>query len=271
MLYSDRSLSQKLEHTEGRTSTDFAQTRVRLDPTSTSAWRTIGGAHLIYDGIESPLTQTFGLGLFTPTTAGQLDEIEEFFQSRNAPVFHEVSPMTDPSLMTLLGERGYRPIELTNVLFRMLGKSVDRTPNSGSEVKTRVIEPSEAELWATTSADAWTTEDAALADFMLEFGRVSAQCSGAYPFIGELGDRPIATGMLFVFDEIAFLAGASTIPEGRNRGAQNALLSARLTLAAEKGCEMAMMGAAPGSQSQKNAQRNGFQIAYTRTKWQLIS
>jgi hypothetical protein len=30
-----------------------------------------------------------------------------------------------------------------------------------------------------------------------------------------------------------------------------------------------MMGALPGSQSQKNAEKNGFRIAYTRTKWQL--
>jgi hypothetical protein len=29
-----------------------------------------------------------------------------------------------------------------------------------------------------------------------------------------------------------------------------------------------MMGALPGSNSQRNAERNGFQIAYTRTKWQ---
>jgi hypothetical protein len=30
-----------------------------------------------------------------------------------------------------------------------------------------------------------------------------------------------------------------------------------------------MMGAAPGSVSQRNAEKNGFRIAYTRTKWQL--
>jgi hypothetical protein len=30
-----------------------------------------------------------------------------------------------------------------------------------------------------------------------------------------------------------------------------------------------MMGAAPGSASQRNAERQGFRIAYTRIKWQL--
>jgi predicted acetyltransferase len=76
--------------------------------------------------------------------------------------------------------------------------------------------------------------------------------------------------MLFIHDEVAMLAGASTIPEGRNNGAQNALLDSRLRFAAEKGCTLAAMATLPGSQSQKNAQKNGFQIAYTRTKWRKV-
>ena len=35
------------------------------------------------------------------------------------------------------------------------------------------------------------------------------------------------------------------------------------------GCDLAMMGAEPGSSSQRNAERQGFRIAYTRTKWIL--
>jgi hypothetical protein len=34
-----------------------------------------------------------------------------------------------------------------------------------------------------------------------------------------------------------------------------------------RGCDLALMGAAPGSGSQRNAERNGFRIAYTRLKW----
>jgi GNAT superfamily N-acetyltransferase len=81
--------------------------------------------------------------------------------------------------------------------------------------------------------------------------------------------KPISAGMLFIYDEVAILAGASTVREGRRKGAQSALLDARLRFAAEKGCRLAMMGAAPGSVSQRNAEKNGFRIAYTRTKWQL--
>ena len=37
--------------------------------------------------------------------------------------------------------------------------------------------------------------------------------------------------------------------------------------AAAQGCDIALMGALPGSGSQRNAERHGFRIAYTRIKW----
>ena len=105
---------------------------------------------------------------------------------------------------------------------------------------------------------------------MFGFGRITAQCGGSHPYLAEMDGKPISTGMMFVHEDVAILAGASTIPEGRNNGAQNALLFVRLKMALELGCTLAVMGALPGSQSQKNAQKNGFNIAYTRTKWQLV-
>ena len=125
MIYSDKSLSQKLERTEARANADFVETRIRLDPESGAAWIQVGGAYAMFDGLESPLTQTFGLGVFEETTPEHLDEIESFFKQRHAPVFHEVSPMADMSLLSLLGERGYRPIELTSVMFKGLGDASD--------------------------------------------------------------------------------------------------------------------------------------------------
>jgi hypothetical protein len=222
----------------------------------------------MFDGVESPCTQTFGLGMFDEITSEHLDEIEAFFKQRGAPVFHEVSPMADPSLTPLLNERGYQPIELSTVLFREIGAVEFEQKNS--QITTRVIADDEVHLWARTSAAGWATEHESLADFMFNFGRISAQCEGAYPYLAELDGTAISTGMMFVHGEVAMLAGASTIPEGRNQGAQNALLRARLSYAANLGCTLAVMAAAPGSQSQKNAQKNGFNVAYSRTKWQLL-
>ena len=70
---------------------------------------------------------------------------------------------------------------------------------------------------------------------------------------------------------IALFGGATTVPELRRRGLQAALLHERMRYAVERKCDIAMMVTLPGSDSQRNAERKGFRIAYTRTKWQLRS
>src|SRR5829696_7257919 len=115
MIYIDKSLSQKLERTEARANADFVETRAQIEPLAGAAWIEVGGAYAMFDGAESPCTQTFGLGLFEETTEQHLEEIEKFYIDRSSPIFHEVSPMIDLSLMQLLSARGYEPIELTSV------------------------------------------------------------------------------------------------------------------------------------------------------------
>ncbi len=268
MIFSDRSFSQKLERTEARSNADFVETRARLFPDSGAEWMEVAGAYAMFDGVDSPLTQTFGLGLFDEITDAEIDRLEEFFKKKEAPVFHEVSPMADASLIELLNRRGYKPTELSSVMFRALEKN-SHFPPVNPLITTRVIRKDEVEVWAKTSANGWSSEMEGMADFMLQFGRIGAQCAGAFPYLAELNGKPISTGALFIYDDVALLAGASTIPEGRKQGAQSALLAARLRFASEKGCATAIMGALPGSQSQRNAKKNGFHIAYTRTKWQL--
>jgi hypothetical protein len=77
-------------------------------------------AYAMFDGIDSPLTQTFGLGVFEEIADEHFERLEAFFQKHGAPVFHEVSPMADASLMSLLNARGYRPVELTSLMFQPL-------------------------------------------------------------------------------------------------------------------------------------------------------
>jgi len=270
MIYSDRALSQKLERTEARTNADFVETRASLEPASGAAWIEVGGAYAMFDGPESPLTQTFGLGVFEEATPEQLDEIEMFFRDRGAPVFHEVSPMVDMSMLSLLGERGYRPIELTSVMYRTLTNGPTDEAISNSGISTRRIDGSEADRWAEIAARGWATEHESLGEFMLAFGKIAARTQGGNPFLAEIDGEPIAAAGFAIYDDVCILAGATTVPEARNRGAQNALLAARLRYAQDRGCKLAMMCALPGSQSQKNAQKNGFNIAYTRIKWQLF-
>jgi GNAT superfamily N-acetyltransferase len=258
---SDVNLSRRLERCEADTNASMIESRAQLQPDIGAAWIDVNGTYALFDGVGSPLTQTFGFGLFAAPAEEDLAKLEEFFGSRGADVFHEVSAIAAPETLEVLGRRGYRPVELTAILYRPIVAA-----QSDTRVTTRKIGEGEADLWTATAAEGWS-EFPGLADFMYGLGRVTAAARGTHAFLAELDGRPVGTGAVAIHGGIALLAGASTVPAERRQGAQKALLEARLRFAAEHGCDLAMMGASPGSASQRNAERQGFRIAYTRIKW----
>jgi GNAT superfamily N-acetyltransferase len=262
---SDLALARRLEGAEGRANAAFVASRARLQPETGATWREVAGTLVMFDGVGSPLTQTFGLGTLGEATGVALDEIEGFMHERGAEVFHEVSPMAGMPLLEVLASRGYRPVELTSVMHRPTTLPV---PGADAQVRVRRLEPGEVDLWADTAARGWG-ETPELAEFMRAFGTITATAEGTVPFLAEVDGEPVATGALAMHGGVALLAGASIVPAARKQGAQRALLQARLRSAAEHGCDLAMMGAEPGSASQRNAERQGFRIAYTRIKWHL--
>lgn len=274
MIFSDLDLSRRLERAEAIGGARFVEASGRLSPDSGSLWIEIAGAYAMFNGPASPVTQTFGLGLFEEPKVADLDRLEAFFHERGAPVCHEVSPLAGVSLADLLARRGYRPIELTSVMYKPLTPSSCPPIAPNTRIATRLIrkgEQAEAELWSRTSTRGWDAHPE-FRELMLGLGRVTASCEGAINFFAYLDnylDAPIATAVLRCDGGVALLAGASTVPEARRHGAQRALLEARMKMAAGQGCDLAMMCAEPGGASQRNAEREGFRIAYTRTKWQL--
>ncbi|HEY7771073.1 GNAT family N-acetyltransferase [Longimicrobium sp.] len=262
---SDLALARRLEAAEGSANAAFVASRARLQPEVGATWKEVAGTLVMFDGVGSPLTQTFGLGTLGEATDAALGEIEGFMHERGAEVFHEVSPMAGMPLLDVLASRGYRPVELTSVMHRPTTIPV---PGAETQVRVRRVEPGEVDVWADTAARGWG-ETPELAEFMRAFGTITATAEGAVPFLAEVEGEPVATGALAMHGGVALLAGASTVPAARKQGAQRALLQARLRFAAEHGCDLAMMGAEPGSASQRNAERQGFRIAYTRIKWHL--
>ncbi len=221
----------------------------------------------MFDGVGSPCTQTFGLGIFADTTADHLGEIENFFADRGSDTHHEVSPLADPSLWPLLVKRGYHPIEFSNVMWRPTADAM-----SGRRRRTRIdvrkVAQNDLDVWVETTVRGWS-EFPEVGDYLLDIGPVIANQEGGVLFLAEIDGAAVGAAAVAVHQGVVLLAGACTIPEARRRGAQSALLDARLNYSREHGCDIAMICAAPGSASQRNAERNGFRIAYTRCKWAL--
>jgi GNAT superfamily N-acetyltransferase len=295
----DLELARRLERTEGLTSARFVGTKARVQPASGAACLEVDGTYAMFDGPASPLTQTFGLGMAKPVATKDLERLERFFTSRGAPVDHEVSPLAGVDLLATLANRGYRPIECSSVMYRPIHRGIKlgqpanerdlamesrqpwlaapptATPEglklgqpANERIRVRRVESAEHSTWVATAAEGWR-EAGDFTALMQDVVDVFARSEGWTPFLAELDGKPIAAGALSIIEGVALLAGASTIPSARKQGAQLALLETRLRFAAEQGCDLAMMGANPGSGSQRNAERHGFRIAYTRIKWRL--
>jgi hypothetical protein len=264
MPFADLELARRIERAEGSANASFVETHARLNPETNACWRDVGGTYAMFDGPASPVTQTFGLTLFETATDERLAQIEEFFTERGAPVFHEVSPLGDQSVLGLLHDRGYRPVELSSILVQPLASFTERPGLDGTSC--RLAHDGEAQAWCDASAAGWD-EFSEFKEIIRSLAVVNFHKPDQICVAAERDGRIIATGAMFIHEGIALLAGASTVPGFRQQGAQNALLDYRLRLATEHGCDLALMATLPGVASQRNAERNGFRIVYTRTKW----
>lgn len=222
----------------------------------------------MFDGVSSPITQTFGLGIFNPFLEPQFEEIEAFFESRGAWAAHEVSGFAASETLSLLSSRAYSPIEASVVLVR---PTTLPAQESDARIAVRNVGESDAEVYSRIAVQGWSSEAPELVPFIEEMGSITTRARGTHCFLAELDGRDIAAAALTVYNGVALLAGACTIPEARRQGAQLALLHARLTFAAKLGVDLAMVVTAPGSASHRNAERQGFRPVYTRAKWQLAS
>lgn len=268
MIFSDLFLSRRLESAEGRACVEFAEARRRLFPESRSEKMESIGAYVVFDGVNSPSTQTFGLGILEELSAETLDRVEQFFVDREAAVSHEISPLSGVQALDLLCTRNYRPVELSSVLYRSIGPPTDDEPRN---IQVRVIHPGEGQLWAQINARGWGYEHPEFKELLLDHGELASKRANSVSFLAEFDGVPGAVGGLCINDGVALFAGATTTPELRGRGLQGALLRERMRYAFDHGCDLAMMVTEVGSSSQRNAERQGFHIAYTRTKWRLLS
>ena len=260
----DIALARRLERAEGMANAAAVDSRRAMQPESGADWTEIAGVYAMFDGPDSPITQTFGLGLFDRFLESEFDLIERFFTQRGSTTFHEISSFAAAETMSLLSAREYSPFETSAVLIR---RTSTPSQEKSRTITARAIEGAELSTWCRVAGQGWSSESPELGEFVAGLGDIWGRARGVTCFLAERDGEPIASAALNIANGIAIMAGASTIPAARRQGAQLALLEARLRFAADHGIDLAMVVTAPGSASQRNSDRQGFRPAYTRAKW----
>ncbi|MGD0403950.1 MAG: GNAT family N-acetyltransferase [Candidatus Acidiferrales bacterium] len=267
MEFIDLNLARRMEMAEARACRGCAESFHQMHPDFPVAAEEIAGGYAVFAGVDSPVTQAIGVGLNGEVSDAELDKLQEFFFSRGAAAAVELCPLVDMSLYERFAKRGFHLLEVSDVLFRKLPMPDDGAEAMPSDVTVRRATPDEARLCAETVAQGFAEHypvtQAGLDVMEGFFPRTGDEASAFLAFVnGTVAGGATVSGR----GGVCGLFGASTLPEFRRRGVQAALMSARLAWATERGCDLAVSIAQPGSASHRNIERRGFRVAYTRTK-----
>lgn len=219
----------------------------------------IGGGWAIFAGAESPLTHALGLGLYGPVAGAEIGRLESFFRCRGARVTIDLCPLADPGFLRDLSERGYRPVEFNNVLMKPLsGAAAVPAP------RVRRATAQEGDLWSHIVGRGFF-EQAELTTDEMDVGRAIFSVPGAVCYLASAETGEIAGGAaVTLHDGLAMLFADSVIASYRRQGLHRELITARLNEALALGCDLAAASTLPGSVSQRNYERLGFQVVYTK-------
>ncbi len=260
----DLELAKRIEFAEAEAAVYCAEALKEQAPDRAQIERVAGG-FAIYCGANSPVTQAVGLGLDGPVTKEDFDRLEEFYFSRNEPVRVESCPLADMSLFGFYGERGYRVTEFSNVMARPVAANYAWSAVPGVEVA--LAKREELKLWTLTVSRCFA-ENYPVTEEILNVMELFATSKNTECFLARIEGRVVGGATLSLRGKTAGFFGAGTLLEYRNRGVQTALLHTRLQRAGEAGCDLAVSLALPGSHSQRNITRLGFQTLYSRVKFE---
>jgi GNAT superfamily N-acetyltransferase len=268
-LFCDTALAQRIEHAEAELIVEASQAACRRGADAAGFVVRIAGGVASFAERDSPFNKVAGIGFGGVPGAAELTKIEQSFAACGAPVQVELAHLADPAVSALLTGRGYRLVSFENVLGLALTGEPERVTPPGVEV--RQCGAGEFESWVDVVADGLAHPDLQGVPSHEEFSREvigrserDLAAAGAVPYLA-LRDGAIAGGAsVRLADGVAQLTGAATAPAHRRRGVQTALLSARLADAAAAGADIAVVTTQPGSKSQQNVQRSGFDLLYMR-------
>jgi hypothetical protein len=271
MLFGSTSLAARIERAECRLVADCVASAARRHPGTGVFAMPLAGGVASFTAAGSPLNKVVGLGFGGPLEEDALAAVEGAFAERGVPVQAEVSSLGDPSIVRMLTGRGYRLQGFENVLGLSLPSGEGPPLPEGLSIAPCPL--AELGLWIDVVVTGFAAPDTQGVPSGESYPRdlaasVMADMATAKGFSRLLARRegaPAGGATLRLSEGVAHLCGAATLPTHRRRGVQSALLAARLGIAAEAGCDIAVVITEPGSKSQENVQRrSGFELLYTR-------
>ena len=242
----------------------FADALADLDPSWGSETFGLAGGRVVLCGPGMYVNRAMAIGWDGPLSSADIDLLEARSAAVGVPASVEVTDATDRSVTRQLTERGFESSGETIALRREL-TDLDQLSSPGLPLVIESANEHLLDVWRATSASGWghTTEPARHASDA--FAGAAALVDGDNLVLArDASDgRPVGCASITIRNGVATLGGMSTLPAERGRGVQSALVGHRLRVARALGCQIATTSTAPGSTSERNLIRCGFEPWFT--------
>jgi GNAT superfamily N-acetyltransferase len=224
-----------------------------------------GGVALsVRNDVTGYFSKALGFGFAEPVTAGLVERVLAFYtQHGSAGMTLQIAPEVLPSNWKDICAR--YDLRAAGPWWKLACAMQDATPQPG-DLRAGPVKPNQIDEWIRVLLEGFGMPES-LADMMT--GGIDG---GLVPFAAWDGDEMVAAADLYVHHDVGSLNATATLPTHRNKGAQTALISARVKAAAEAGCRwlVAETGVAEDgatNPSLSNLKRAGLQPRYVRQNW----
>ncbi len=238
----------------------------------------LGGGTMAYTAGTRWICKAVGVDLDGPLTTERVETIVAWFRARGVDPVVEITSLSGEASFEALADAGFTLVEVENVLAlesaSLEEEHLSIQPPEGVHIR-RVDTTDDAEVrrYAEIVCSGFAPPDAPIPEGMIE-SSIRSQHMPTYvgwvacvedgTLIAGAGSEVVDAGGGNRGTRLLAFCGTTVLPAHRRRGLQRALMSRRLAMGVERGCDLALVESKPGIPTERNAARLGFALAYVR-------
>lgn len=212
-------------------------------------------------------SKALGFGFTEPVTHDLIDQVVSFYRGRGAPMaVIQLAPSVLPEDWDDI--RAAHGLEGGSAWAKLVAPIEETRSSALTDLRVEQVQEDDGVRWATLVAQQFGMDDEHVTGMLAR----SVDNPAALPFAAWDGDRMVAGANLYLHGTVASLNSGATVPTHRRRGAQSALIAARLEAARAAGATWVVGEAVvpePGTSnpSLDNQVRAGLKVLYQRRNW----
>ncbi|WP_419702943.1 GNAT family N-acetyltransferase [Promicromonospora sp. NFX87] len=211
--------------------------------------------------------KALGFGFAEPVTRSLMDQVVGFYREHGAPMaVIQIAPSVLPEDWDEIS--AIHGLQAGGHWAKLAAPIQETRANALTDLRVGPVEPSDAAEWASAVNRSFGMYDERVDTMIAQ----SVHNPATRPFAAWDGDQIVAGANLYLHGSVASLNSGATLPTHRRRGAQSALIAARLEAAREAGAAWVVGEAVlpePGQSnpSLDNQIKAGLAVRYHRQNW----